>query len=152
MKKSNKKNNSAIEAQVTVTEATTSEKKSTFKQSRWAKVHEQGQGNFEAKDNVMDITIGENEYQAEITYKTSVVRTFNKAVYWFLRGLTNARADVVAQLAMESLITQAANASKETMEITASGIGWSCTVVNMGEGVFKANMIWTNEATGQTGN
>ena len=170
MKKSNKKNNSAIEAQATTaeaTEATTAEatepvtapaskkddkKKSNLRQSRWVKVHEQGQGNFETKDNVMDITIGENSYQAEITYKTSLVRNFNKAVYWFLRGLTNARADVVAQLATDALTTQAANASKETDEITASGNGWNCTVVNMGEGVFKATMRWTNEATGQTEN
>ena len=151
----------AITTEATATEATTTEatatkkddkKKSTLKQSRWVKVHEQGQGNFETKDNVMDITIGENSYQAEITYKTSLVRTFNKAVYWFLRGLTNARADVVAQLATDALTTQAANASKETDEITASGNGWNCTVVNMGEGVFKATMRWTNEATGQTEN
>ena len=178
MKKSNKKNNSAIEAQAVTTEATEAttaeateattaeatepvtapaskkddKKKSNLRQSRWVKVHEQGQGNFETKDNVMDITIGENSYQAEITYKTSLVRNFNKAVYWFLRGLTNARADVVAQLATDALTTQAANASKETDEITASGNGWNCTVVNMGEGVFKATMRWTNEATGQTEN
>ncbi len=69
MKKSNKKSkNSAVEAQAIVTteatanvEATeaTTEKKSTLKQSRWVKVHEQGQSSFEVKDNVMDITIGE---------------------------------------------------------------------------------------------
>ena len=124
-------------------------KKSTLKQSRWVKVHEQGQGNFEAKDNVMDITIGDNSYQAEITYKTSLVRNFNKAVYWFLRGLTNARADVVAQLAADELTAQAANASKETEVIGASGEGWSCDIINMGEGVFKATMRWTQEATEQ---
>ena len=175
MKKNSKKSKvSAIEAQATTatetavieavsteataaeavravsTEATASEKKSTLKQSRWVKVHEQGQSSFEAKDNVMDITIGEGSYQAEITYKTSLVRNFNKAVYWFLRGLTNARADVVAGLATETLTAQAANASKETAEITASGNGWSCEIVNAGEGVFKATMRWTNEATGQT--
>ena len=146
----------ATEATTTeATEATSKKedkKKSTLKQSRWVKVHEQGQGNFEVKDNVMDITIGENSYQAEITYKTSLVRNFNKAVYWFLRGLTNARAEVVAQLATDALTTQAANASKETDEIAASGNGWNCTVVSMGEGVFKATMRWTNEATGQTEN
>ena len=145
----------ATTAEATTAEATTatepaSKKKSTLKQSRWVKVHEQGQGNFEPKDNVMDITIGENSYQAVITYKTSLVRNFNKAVYWFLRGLTNARADVVAGLATDALTNQAANASKETEEITASGNGWSCEIVNMGEGVFKATMRWTQEATGQT--
>ena len=137
-------------AEATTTEATASEKKSTLKQSRWVKVHKQGQSDFEAKDNVMDITIGEGSYQAVITYKTSLVRNFNKAVYWFLRGLTNAKADVIAQLATETLTAQAANASKETAEITASGNGWSCEIVNAGEGVFKAVMRWTQEATGQT--
>lgn len=140
----------AVSTEATTTEATASEKKSTLKQSRWVKVHEQGQSDFEAKDNVMDITIGDGSYQAVITYKTSLVRNFNKAVYWFLRGLTNAKADVVAQLATETLTAQAANASKETAEITASGNGWSCEIVNAGEGVFKAVMRWTQEATGQT--
>ena len=141
---------SAEETTTTAAEATASEKKSNLKQSRWVKVHEQGQGDFEAKDNVMDITLGEGSYQAVITYKTSLVRNFNKAVYWFLRGLTNARAEVVAQLANDELTAKAANASKETAEITASGNGWSCEIVNAGEGVFKASMKWTNEATGQT--
>ena len=161
MKKSNKKSkNSAVEAQAIVTteatanvEATeaTTEKKSTLKQSRWVKVHEQGQGGFEAKDNVMDITIGENSYKAEITYKTSLVRNFNKAVYWFLRGLTNAKAEIVAApFVIETLTVKAANASKETTVLMASGNGWNCEIINAGEGVFKATMRWTNEATGQT--
>lgn len=135
----------AVETQVVeTTEAT--KKKPIFRQSRWVKVHEQGQNDFEVKDNVMDIKIEENSYSAEIIYKTSVVRNFSKAVYWFLRGLVNARADVIAQLATDELTAQAANASKETEEIAVSGNGWTCNVVNMGEGVFKATMRWTLEA------
>ena len=132
-----------IETQAVETETA---KKPAFRQSRWVKVHEQGQ-DFEAKSNVMDITFSEIGYQAEITYRTLQVRNFSKAVYWFLRGLTNARADVIAQLATNELTAQADNAGKETKEISVSGNGWECKVANSEEGVFKVSMSWTHEAT-----
>lgn len=123
--------NEAIEVKVIEIETTTGKKReneSVFKQSRWVKVHEQGQSDYEANNNVMDISIEENSYRAEITYKTALVRNFDKAVYWFLRSLTNAKADLVAQLATSELNNQVANANKETREITASGNGWNCVV------------------------
>lgn len=120
-----------------------------FKQSRWTKVHAQGEGNFESKNNVLDITVGANRYQADVTYETSLVRNFEKAAYWLLRGLTNANAELVAQIAADELKAKTAEAGKETESITASGEGWNCTIENMGAGVFKASMSWTFGADGQ---
>ncbi len=62
-----------------------------LKQGRWVAIHEQGQANFEAKENIMDITVGSDRCQAEATY-TAATRTYQKAAYWMLRYLGHARA------------------------------------------------------------
>ena len=50
-----------------------------LKQSRWVKIHEPGNANFDEKDNIMDIVVGSNRCQAEATF---TVRSFRKAAYW----------------------------------------------------------------------
>lgn len=50
-----------------------------LKQSRWVKIHEPGNANFDEKDNIMDIVVGSNRCQAEATF---TARSFRKAAYW----------------------------------------------------------------------
>lgn len=116
-----------------------------FRQNRWVKVHEQGQGNFERKNNVMDITVGQNMAQADVLYSTKVVRTFEKAAYWLLHSLETARANRAVELAAESIREKAATASKMDEQITVEGDGWYCTIENMGAGEFKAQLTWAFE-------
>lgn len=139
------------EAHITTTEAVDTKKEdkkmsTNFKQSRWTKVHAQGQGNFESKSNVMDITAGQGRAQADITYSTKMVRTFEKAAHWLLHSLEVARANEAVALAGESIRQKVAEASRDDEQVVAEGEGWVCTIENMGDGEFKAQLTWTFKA------
>lgn len=114
-----------------------------FRQSRWTKVHARGQGNFESKKNVMDITVGVDRAQADILYNTHIVRTFEKAAYWLLHSLEVARANEIVETVRESVQEKAALTSKGADLMTAEGNGWICTIENMGDGEFKAQLMWS---------
>jgi len=101
--------------------------KMTLKQGRWVKIHEQGQANFEAVENVMDITIGSNRCQAEATY-TAGTRTYQKAAYWMLRYLGHAKAEDILALAAEEVRAKAAEASRDISEVVVSGESWTCKI------------------------
>lgn len=117
-----------------------------FKQSRWTKVHAQGQANFESKNNVMDITVGTGRAQADILYSTKMVRTIEKAAQWLLHSLEVARANEAVALASESVLAKAVETTREDDELTVEGEGWVCTIENMGDGEFKAQLTWTFKA------
>lgn len=143
------------EAQITTAEPvdTTVETKkedktmsTNFKQSRWTKVHAQGQANFESKNNVMDITVGTGRAQADILYSTKMVRTIEKAAQWLLHSLEVARANEAVALASESVLAKVAETTREDDELTVEGEGWVCTIENMGDGEFKAQLTWTFKA------
>ena len=118
----------------------------TLKQGRWAKIHEQGQANFETAENVMDITVGDNRYQAEATY-TAGTRTYRKAAYCMLRYLGHAKAEEILALAAEEIQAKAAEVGQDAAELVVSGEGWTCKIEKMAPGVFKTEMAWT---VGQT--
>lgn len=117
-----------------------------FKQSRWTKVHAQGQANFESKNNVMDITVGAGRAQADILYSTKMVRTIEKAASWLLHSLAVARANEAVELAGASVMAKAAETTRDDDELTVEGEGWACTIENMGDGEFKAQLTWTFRA------
>jgi len=110
-----------------------------LKQSRWVKIHEPGNANFDEKDNIMDIVIGSNRCQAEATF---TVRSFRKAAYWLLKYLEAADALQVIATAADSINTQAAGATKEDDTVTVAGEGWTCEIERMNQGVFKVHMGW----------
>ncbi len=114
----------------------------TLKQGRWVKIHEQGQANFEAVENVMDISIGSNRCQAEATY-TAGTRTYQKAAYWMLRYLGHAKAEDILALAAEEVRAKAAEASRDVSEVVVSGENWTCKIEKMAPGVFRTEMVWT---------
>lgn len=116
----------------------------SLKQGRRVKIHEQGQANFEAAENVMDITIGSSRCQAEATY-TAGTRTYQKAAYWMLRYLGHAKAEDILALAVEEIQAKAAEASRDASEVVVSGEGWTCKIEKMAPGVFKTEMSWTVE-------
>lgn len=116
----------------------------TLKQGRWVKIHEKGQANFEAAENVMDITIGSSRCQAEATYTTGT-RTYQKAAYWMLRYLGHAKAEDILALAAEEIQAKAAEASRDASEVVVNGEGWTCKIEKMAPGVFKTEMTWTVE-------
>ncbi len=115
----------------------------TLKQGRWVKIHEQGQVNFETAENVMDITVGDNRYQAEATY-TAGTRTYRKAAYWMLRYLGHAKAEEILALAAEEIQAKAAEAGSDAAEVVVSGENWTCKIEKMAPGVFKTEMTWTD--------
>lgn len=110
-----------------------------LKQSRWVKIHEPGNANFDEKDNIMDIVIGSNRCQAEATF---TVRSFRKAAYWLLKYLEAADALQIIATAADSINTQAAGATKEDDTVTVTGEGWTCEIERMNQGVFKVHMSW----------
>ncbi len=110
-----------------------------LKQNRWVKVHKPGQANYIEKENVMNITVGENRCQAEVLY---TVRSYKKAAGWLLRYLECANAnEICTQIA--SGITEAANeAEREAPEITVTGECWSLTIEKMSTNEFKVCLTW----------
>lgn len=130
---------------VTVIKTKKEDKNMKFKQSRWTKVHKQGEGSFGCENNVMDITVGANMAQADILYSTKMVRTIEKAAHWLLHSLEVAKANDVVELAAESIREKAAAADKAAEQITVEGDGWYCTIESMGAGEFKAHLTWTFE-------
>ncbi len=128
------------------TTTTAAKKPTRFKQSRWTKVHAQGQGNFESKNNVIDITVGSGRARADVLYSTQMVRTFEKAAYWLLHSLEVARANEVVELAGDSIREKVATAARNDEQVIVEGEGWSCIIENMGDGEFKAQISWTFKA------
>jgi len=117
-----------------------------FKGSRWVKIHKQGESNFEVKDNVMDITLGEGRYQAEILYKTAAVKSYKKAAYWLFKSLTNA-AKTTGEL-LEAAQEQVSNQveifnSAEQTDFEVSGEQWNCKIEKLDAGAYKASIRWT---------
>ena len=111
-----------------------------LKQSRWVKIHEPGNANFDEKDNIMDIVVGSNRCQAEATF---TARSFRKAAYWLLKYLEAADAFQVIATAADSITTEAANAKREDDTVTVNGEGWSCEIERMSQSAFKVRMSWT---------
>ena len=112
-----------------------------MKNGRWVRIHEQGQENFEAKNNVIDIVAGSPRCQAEATFTST--RTFAKAAYWLLRYLGHADAQQLLVLAAEEIRAKAAEAAKDDSRMDAAGEGWNCNIEKMGAGEFKVSMSWT---------
>ena len=110
-----------------------------LKQSRWVKIHEPGNANFDEKDNIMDIVVGSNRCQAEATF---TVRSFRKAAYWLLKYLEAADALQIIATAADSINSEAAGAAKEADTVTVNGEGWTCEIERMNQGVFKVRMSW----------
>ena len=111
-----------------------------LKQSRWVKIHEPGNANFDEKDNIMGIVVGSNRCQAEATF---TARSFRKAAYWLLKYLEAADALQVIATAADSITTEAANAKREDDTVTVNGEGWSCEIERMSQSAFKVRMSWT---------
>ena len=111
-----------------------------LKQSRWVKIHEPGNANFDEKDNIMDIMVGSNRCQAEVAY---TVRSFRRAAYWLLKYLEAADALQIIAAAADSINAEVAGAGKEDDTVTISGEGWNCEIKRMSHGVFKVQMGWT---------
>ncbi len=113
-----------------------------LKQSRWVKIHEPGQANFDEKENIMDIVVGSNRCQAGATF---TVRNHKKAAYWLLRYLEAAdAAQILTQIADQ--IQQAADdAGKDDDEVKANGETWSCEIEKLAHGVYKVQLMWTTD-------
>lgn len=111
-----------------------------LKQSRWVKVHEPGQANFDENENIMDILIGTGRCQAEATY---TVRSYKKAAYWLSEYLKAAEAlQTLTDEVMEQIKDAAERASREDDGISASGEGWNCDIERMCDGSFKVQLAW----------
>ena len=123
-----------------------------LKQSRWVKIHEPGNANFDEKDNIMDIVVGSNRCQAEATY---TVRSYRRAAYWLLKYLEAADALQVLATAADTIQAQADGAGKDDDKVEVQGDNWTCEIEKMNQGVFKVRMSWavsepvTKKATGR---
>ncbi|GHU51667.1 hypothetical protein AGMMS49975_05830 [Clostridia bacterium] len=113
--------------------------KQGLKSSRWVKVHQQGQANFDEKENVMDITVGDKRCQAEALY---TVRSYRKAAHWLLKYLECAKAvNILTQIA-EQVETAMLEANREEPEVAVSGENWSCEIERMSQSAFKVKLVW----------
>ena len=106
-----------------------------LKQSRWVKIHEQGQANYESKENIMDILIGAGRCQADVTY---TVGSHKKAAFWLNKYLEAADATQLLHEIADQ-IEQAA-ASREDVELNTET--WSCQIEKMEQGVYKVQLSW----------
>ena len=107
-----------------------------LKESRWVKVHEPGQANYESKENIMDILIGENRCQADVTY---TVASHKKAAYWLAKYLDSAGATQV----LHEIAGQIEAASENKSDVNLNNENWICQIEKMDQGVFKVQLIWT---------
>lgn len=106
-----------------------------LKENRWVKIHEPGQANFETKDNVMDICIGEKACKAEAIYTVSSIK---KAAYWTLTYLESAEAKDILAVITDS-VTKAA-ALNEDINLQEST--WSLSVDKLTKGTFNVRLEW----------
>lgn len=107
-----------------------------LKQSRWVKVHEQGQANYEQHDNIMDILIGESRCKADVTY---TVRSHKKAAQWLTKYLEAAGATQV----LHEIAGQIETASENKSDIDLTNEKWVCQIEKMDKGIFKVQLLWT---------
>lgn len=107
-----------------------------LKQSRWVKVHERGQANYEAHDNIMDILIGEKRCRADVTY---TVRSHKKAAHWLVKYLEAAGAAQV----LHEIAGQIEAASENKSDIELENEEWVCQIAKMEKGIFKVQLVWT---------
>lgn len=107
-----------------------------LKESRWVKVHEQGQGSFDTKENVMDISIGAKQCKAEVVYTVSSIR---KAVGWTLTYLEAADAKGLLEAIADSVRT----AAEKNEDIDLQEDNWNLHVETMQKGVFNVQLNWT---------
>lgn len=120
-----------------------------LKQGRWVRIHNQEQNDFEARENVMDITVGDGYCQAEAVY-TAATRTYQKAAYWMLRYLGHAKAEEILAAAAEKIQASADKAGRDDAEVAVNGENWSCKIQKMAPGVFKTQISWTAETEEKT--
>lgn len=114
-----------------------------LKQSRWVKIHEQGQANYAEKENIMDIKIGDNRCQAEVLY---TVRSYKKAGYWLLKYLEAAEAVQLLAEVAEQIMNAVNGANRNEPDVMIETTDWNCTIERMGSAEFKVSLIWqTNE-------
>jgi hypothetical protein len=113
-----------------------------LKQGRWVKVHAPGQANHDEKENVMDITVGDNRFQAEVTF---TVRSYRKTAYWLLKYLECAQAVQIHAQVAEQIQTAFEQANREAPEVVVNGEGWKCETEKMSQGVFKTRLVWTKD-------
>lgn len=107
-----------------------------LKESRWVKIHEPGQANYEPKENIMDILIGESRCQADVTY---TVPSYKKAAYWLGKYLDAAGAAQV----LHEIAGQIEAASENKADVDLNTESWNCQIEKMAQGVFKVQLVWT---------
>lgn len=109
-----------------------------LKQTRWVKIHEPGQGNYETKENVMDIAIGAKRCKAEAVF---TVRNYKLAAFWMQRYLGTANAQKVVDL-VEAAVS-AELLAKPNEDICIETEKWSCRIEKLGETkAFKIDLTW----------
>lgn len=106
-----------------------------LKESRWIKVHEPGQGSFDTKENVMDISIGAKQCKAEVVYTVSSIR---KAIGWTLTYLEAADAKSL----LEAIADSVRNAAEKNEDIDLQEDSWNLHVETMQKGVFNVQLNW----------
>jgi hypothetical protein len=113
-----------------------------LKQSRWVKVHEPGQANFDEKENVMDIVLGDKRCRAEVLY---TVRSYRKAAYWLLKYLECAEAKALAAMIAEQINAAMSEANRESPEVAVSGDDWNCEIERMSAMAFRTKLTWQTD-------
>lgn len=113
-----------------------------LKQSRWVKIHEPGQGDYDEHENVMDIKIGKSCHQAEVLY---TVRSYRKAGYWMIKYLEAAEATELLALAAQQIMDALESADKEAPEVTVETEKWTCKIEKLSSGAFKISLLWKSE-------
>ena len=113
-----------------------------LKQSRWVKIHEPGQGDYNERENVMDIKIGKSRCQAEALY---TVRSYRKAGYWIIKYLEAAEATELLALAAQQIMDALESADREAPEITVETDKWTCKIEKLSPGAFKTTLLWKPE-------
>lgn len=113
-----------------------------LKPSRWVKIHEPGQGDYDEHENVMDIKIGKSRCQAEALY---TVRSYRKAGYWLIKYLEAAEATELLALAAQQIIDALESADREAPEVTVETEKWTCKIEKLSSGAFKTSLLWKPE-------
>jgi hypothetical protein len=109
-----------------------------LKQSRWVKVHEPGQVNYDYTKDVINVVVG--RCLAEVTYSTEKVKSCKDAAHWIFQSLEVAgAADIVAR-ASEYVKAAAENANRE---VAVAVDDWNCEISRATDGVFRVRLEWT---------
>ena len=113
-----------------------------MKNTRWTKIHNSEDADFERKPNVLYITVDSASCNAHAIFTSTY--TYRKAADWLFSYLELAKVGGVVEQAKTEVMAKAAEANRDDAQITVADSDeiWNCVIQKLQKGVFDTRMSW----------